>query len=206
MVRKYEKRKTKVVKIGLIAKYLNNKDTYFSITESLKIASWYCNVNLELDWVSATKLEKQTESTAIVSLMKYDGILVPGGFGSRGIEGMIRAAQYCLTSKTPYLGICLGMQVLVIALARLRAGLHKANSREFAPKGKQLVIDYSSGQAGKELTGGTMRLGNYKCDLVENTLAWQIYNQEQQIVARHRHRFEFNANFQDQLEKARLSD
>ena len=192
------------IRVGLIAKYLDNKDTYLSLTEALTAAAWANRVKLDLVWVNAEELEELSASEAVLALMPFDGILVPGGFGERGVEGMIRAASYALTNNVPYLGICLGMQVGVIALARVRAGLPAANSREFTKQRKQLVIDYMPGQRGRLLTGGTMRLGAYPCRLKPETKTSKIFRPASEITGRHRHRFEFNPNFRQQLEAAGL--
>lgn len=192
----------KAVKIGLIAKYLDNLDTYYSLIESMRIAAWYAQLELELIWVDAEKLENMSASEAVLELMKFDGILVPGGFGARGIEGMIRAATYALQNNVPYLGVCLGMQLATIAFARLN-GLEKANSKEFIPNGRQLVITYLKGQKELRETGGTMRLGSYDCSLKEGSLAHKIYKNKK-IKERHRHRYEFNPVYRQKLEKAGL--
>ena len=197
--KKYETK----VKIGLIAKYLDNQDTYLSLTEALAAAAWANQVELDLVWINAEELEKLSASEAVLPLMSFDGILVPGGFGERGVEGMIRAASHALADNVPYLGICLGMQLGVVALARMKAGLRRANSREFSRGRTELVIDYMTGQRGRLLTGGTMRLGSYKCRLKPQTKAHQIFN-ETIISGRHRHRFEFNPAFRQQLEQAGL--
>ncbi len=192
------------VKIGLIAKYLDNQDTYLSLTEALDTAAWANQIELELVWVNAEELEKLSASEAVLALMSFDGILVPGGFGERGVDGMIRAASYALTNNVPYLGICLGMQVGVIALARTKAGLKRANSREFSKGRAELVIDYMPGQRGRLLTGGTMRLGSYDCRLEPQTRARKIFKNTEVISGRHRHRFEFNPVFRQRLEQAGL--
>ena len=190
------------VKIGMIAKYLDNLDTYISLIEAIKTASWYAKVKLDLVWQDAEELEKMTESEAVLKLMQFDGILIPGGFGERGTEGMIRAAKYALQNNVPYFGICLGMQILTIAFARLQ-GLQDANSIEFNPSSKNLVITYLDGQQHLEKTGGTMRLGSYTCRLKKHSLAHQEYRQVT-IKERHRHRFEFNPKYKDRLSKAGL--
>ena len=202
VVRRATKTYPRKVKIGMIAKYLDNLDTYISLIEAMQTASWYSQVELELIWVDAESLEKMTNSEAVLELMKFDGILIPGGFGDRGIEGMIRAATYALQNNIPYFGICLGMQVMTIAFARLN-GLKRANSKEFAPKSQQLVITYLKGQKELYMTGGTMRLGSYDCRLKSGSLAHKIYGQSK-ITERHRHRFEFNPTYRDTLEKAGL--
>ncbi len=202
VVRRATKTYPRKVKIGMVAKYLDNLDTYISLIEAMQTAAWYGQVELELIWVDAEKLEKMTNSEAVLELMKFDGILIPGGFGDRGIEGMIRAATYALQNNVPYFGICLGMQVMTIAFARLN-GLKRASSKEFAPKGQQLVITYLKGQKELYMTGGTMRLGSYDCRLKSGSLAHKIYGQSK-ITERHRHRFEFNPTYRDKLEKAGL--
>ena len=206
--RKFVDRATKghgrKVRIGLIAKYLDNQDTYLSLTEALDTAAWANQVELDLVWVNAEELEKLSASEAVLALMPFDGILVPGGFGERGVDGMVRAASYALTNNVPYLGICLGMQVGVIALARAKAGLKRANSREFSKGRSELVIDYMPGQRGRLLTGGTMRLGSYDCQLEPGTRARKIFKNAEVISGRHRHRFEFNPTFRQKLEQAGL--
>lgn len=180
----------RTIDVAVVAKYLDNQDTYISVFEALKAAAWAEGLGLNIHWIDAENLN----STA--SLKKYDGILVPGGFGSRGIEGKIAAAQFALSHGKPYLGLCLGLQVGVIAAAR-NAGIADANSREFDPNGKHLVIDTMEDQKGKEETGGTMRLGNYACMLVKGTTARELYG-EKEIVERHRHRYECNNAYRDQ--------
>ncbi len=181
------------VKIGVIAKYVDNKDTYMSVFEALRAAAWSNEVNIDLVWVHAEKLEKDKKYSEILSSL--DGIVVPGGFGSRGIEGKIMAAGYALDSKTPYLGLCLGLQVGLIASAR-RAGLSRANSTEFDPKTPDPVVSTMLEQIGKENTGGTMRLGDYKCVLESGSKARKAYGQSE-IVERHRHRYEANNSYLD---------
>lgn len=188
----------KTVHIGIVAKYLDNDDTYFSVVEALKAAAWQQKVNLKFDWVSAEKLEKE----GVEQLKKYDGILAPGGFGKRGVEGMIMAADYAMSHRVPYLGLCLGMQVAVIAAAR-RAGLEDANSTEVNSDTKHDVIYIMDGQQGKESTGGTLRLGDYPCKLAKGSLAEQVYGTTE-VTERHRHRYEVNQKYITQLEKAGL--
>jgi CTP synthase len=179
-------------RIGVVAKYLDNQDTYMSVFEALRAAAWAEGVELDIDWVNAEHLEDAS------SLDGYDGIVVPGGFGSRGVEGKIFAATYALDNKIPYLGLCLGMQVGVIAAAR-RAGLMQANSTEFDQDTKDPVIATMSDQKGKEGTGGTMRLGNYPCRFVKDSLAYKCYG-EIDVQERHRHRYEANNDYLDQYE------
>lgn len=181
------------VKIGVVAKYMDNTDTYMSVFEALRHAAWKHRVQPELIWMDAEKL-----GTNSAQLDEVDGIVVPGGFGSRGVEGKVRAAQHALKSKQPYLGLCLGMQVAVIAAAR-NSGLEDANSAEFAADSEHIVIHTMDGQAGKENTGGTMRLGNYPCVLDSDSIAARVYGQTE-IEERHRHRYEANNDYRDQYE------
>jgi CTP synthase len=190
--------KTHRVKIGVVAKYLDNEDTYFSVVEALKSAAWHEGIALDYEWVSAEVLEREgTES-----LGKYDGLLLPGGFGSRGIEGKIAAADYALTHDVPYLGLCLGLQVAVVAAAR-RGGIKDAISTEIDPKSKSDVVYIMEDQRGKEATGGTMRLGNYDCEIKKGTLAERVYGQRD-VVERHRHRYEVNRQFEDAINQGGL--
>ena len=186
----------KTVKIGVIAKYLDNQDTYMSLTEALRASGWANDVNVEITWVDAEALQKDKKIRE--NLSEMDGIVGLPGFGSRGSEGKIWAATYAYENKVPYLGICLGMQISIIALAR-RAGVAKANSTEFDAKTPNPVISTMSEQIGKENTGGTMRLGDYKCVLERGTIARRVYGQAE-IVERHRHRYEANNKYRDQYE------
>lgn len=191
-----EMRYPKTVKIGMIAKYLDNEDTYISVLEALKAAAWHEEVNLDLKWLSA---EEATDT----DLKEVDGIVVPGGFGQRGIEGKIQAANYALDTKKPYLGLCLGLQVAVIAAAR-KAGLKDANSTEFNPDTKHDVVYIMEGQAGKESTGGTLRLGNYEAVLTKGSAVADAYGSTK-TTERHRHRYEVNQKFTKEIEAGGLS-
>lgn len=191
-----ETRFPKTVKVGMVAKYLDNEDTYISVIEALKAAAWHEQVNLDLKWVSA---EEATET----ELDELDAVLVPGGFGKRGIEGKVAAAQYALDRKKPYLGLCLGLQVSVIAAAR-RAGLSDANSTEFDPDTKHDVVYIMEGQAGKESTGGTLRLGDYTAVLTKGSKVAQAYGAAE-VVERHRHRYEVNQKFAKAIEAGGLT-
>ncbi len=184
----------KTVTVGVVAKYMDNQDTYMSVFEALRSAAWGNNTNVAIRWIEAEKLEKNSNSVDRI-LSECDGLVVPGGFGSRGIEGKIAAASYAFTNKMPYLGLCLGLQVGVIAAARL-AGLVDANSSEFNPKSKHLVVNTMEDQKGKENTGGTMRLGDYLCDLEKDSIARKLYKASR-ITERHRHRYECNNYYRD---------
>lgn len=191
-----ETRFPETVKIGIIAKYLDNEDTYISVIEALKAAAWQEEVNLDIRWVSA---EDFTEA----ELKALDGVLVPGGFGKRGIEGKVAAALYALEHKKPYLGLCLGLQVSVIAAAR-RAGLKNANSTEFDPTTKHDVVYIMAGQEGKESTGGTLRLGDYPAVLTKGSKVAKAYG-DKNVIERHRHRYEVNQKFKTDIEDGGLS-
>ncbi len=184
------------VRIGLVAKYLDNQDTYMSLCEALKAAAWAGEVNIEIVWVDAEGLIKNPKERS--KLKTLDGIVGLPGFGSRGSEGKILAASYAYEHKISYLGICLGMQMALIAMAR-RAGLKEANSTEFNQNTPDPVISTMAEQIGKENTGGTMRLGDYACVLERGSLARKLYGQEK-IVERHRHRYEANNSYRDRFE------
>ncbi|MGH7196985.1 MAG: CTP synthase [Candidatus Saccharimonadales bacterium] len=188
----------KTVHIGIVAKYLDNEDTYFSVMEALKSAAWANNVQLQTTWVDAEKLEEQGAEI----LDAFDGIVVPGGFGSRGIEGKIKAAAYAMEHNIPYLGLCLGLQMAVIAAAR-KSGLKDATTGEVDPNAKHQVVYIMSEQKGKEATGGTMRLGDYTCVLQKGSLAEKLYGAHE-VVERHRHRYEVNQAYRSYLEDAGL--
>ncbi len=183
------------VKIGLVAKYVDNTDTYLSVTEALKAAAWKVGVRLKTVWINAEEA-KESDFEAV------DGIVVPGGFGVRGVEGKIAAATYCLKNNKPYLGLCLGMQCAVIAAARI-GGIKKANSEEFGAEEGENVVYIMEGQEGKESTGGTMRLGNYPAKLVKGSKMAEIYGATD-VVERHRHRYEVNQAFTKEIEKGGL--
>lgn len=194
LVKRIEANPRKEVKIGLVAKYIDNTDTYLSVTEALKAAAWKVGVRLKIVWINA---EEATET----DFEAVDGIVVPGGFGVRGVEGKISAATYCLEHDKPYLGLCLGMQTAVIAAAR-RGGLAKANSEEFAETDENVVY-IMEGQKGKESTGGTMRLGDYPAKLVAGSKIADIYGAAK-VIERHRHRYEVNQKFLKEIEKGGL--
>jgi CTP synthase len=195
------KAKQKEVTVGMVVKYVENEDSYFSVHEALRAAGWKHGVKVKIKSISAEQIEDGKLSLDDVA-KEVDGILIPGGFGQRGIEGKIKAAGYALQNKIPYLGICLGMQVAAIAAAR-SVGLNDANSKEFNKDSLSPVITTIEGQEGKELTGGTMRLGNYECSIQPNTLAHKLYG-ELKVKERHRHRYEFNNDYKKDLEKAGL--
>lgn len=177
------------VTVGLVAKYMDNKDTYLSVTEALKAAAWQTGVGLTIKWINA-------ETATDDDFAAVDALLVPGGFGPRGIDGKIAAARYALDNNKPYLGICLGLQVAVVAAAR-KAGLKDAHSGEFSDS-KQNVVYIMDGQQGKESTGGTLRLGDYPAKLVKNSKVADVYGTVD-VVERHRHRYEVNQAYTSEI-------
>jgi CTP synthase len=187
----------KQLKIAFVAKYMDNTDTYMSVFEALKSAAWHNNARVDIQWIDASKYDPDTADIA-PALKGYDGIVVPGGFGQRGLEGKIKAAQYSLKNKTPYLGLCLGLQMAVIAAAR-NHGLKQATTFELDPESPDVVINTMQDQVGLLQTGGTMRLGNYDCELQKGSLAAKTYGTTK-VVERHRHRGECNNAYRDRYE------
>ena len=188
----------RTVRIALVGKYTGLKDAYKSIIESFIHAGVSNGVSVEIDWVSA---EDVADDGPAVHLARVDGLLIPGGFGERGIEGKIAAVRYAREQGLPFLGICLGLQMAVIEFARTRLGLLKANSTEFDGDCPDPVIALMSEQEGVEDLGGTMRLGAYPCKLAEGSLARELYAADL-IHERHRHRYEVNNNYREQLAAA----
>lgn len=188
------------VKIALVGKYVKLHDSYLSVVEALNHASFVCGKKIKIKWVDSDKI---TDETAPSVFNDCQGILVPGGFGDRGIEGMIASCRYARENNLPYFGICLGMQICVIEYARHVLGYPDANSREFNENGNHLVIDLMPDQKGV-IKGGTMRLGAYPCKIKENTKLAACYG-ETLIKERHRHRYEFNNEYKEELEKAGLT-
>lgn len=188
------------VEIGIVGKYFKTgdfvlSDAYISVIESLKHAACTVGKKLELTWIDSTDFEENPESVS--TLKEYDGILIPGGFGSRGIEGKIRAIEYCREKKIPYFGLCYGMQLAVIEYARHILGLQDANTVEANPKTPDPVVDIMPEQKerlAKKDYGATMRLGHYEAKLVPGTLAAKAYGQKT-VLERHRHRYEINPNY-----------
>ncbi|MCR5825027.1 MAG: CTP synthase [Oscillospiraceae bacterium] len=191
---------TRRVCIGLVGKYTQLHDAYLSVAESLRHAGSALGAEVTLRWIDSEQLNAENVSAQLAAL---DGILVPGGFGDRGIEGMVLAAQYARAHKTPYLGLCLGMQIAVIAFARSVAGLADANSGEFDEHCPHKVIDFMPGQSGSVDKGGTLRLGSYPCLIAPGTTLARCYGAEQ-VNERHRHRYEFNNDYRAALTAAGL--
>lgn len=198
IVKKATSDKKKLARVGIVAKYLDNEDTYISVLEALKAAAWHQGVELQYDWVNAEELEKKGDT----QLKGFDGLLVPGGFGTRGVEGKVLAAKYALEKKVPYLGLCLGLQVAVIAAAR-RGGELDATSGELNQAAKHQVVYLMPDQKGKEATGGTMRLGDYPAKLVKGSKVAKLYG-AMTVVERHRHRYEVNRGYEHEIERGGL--
>lgn len=185
------------VNIALVGKYVELKDAYLSVSESLKHAGLANTVAVNIHWIHA---EQVTHDSVSELLQSMDGVLIPGGFGERGVEGKIIAIEYARTTQKPLFGICLGMQLATIAFSRYVLGLEKAHSTELDPATPYPVIDIMSDQKDLEDKGGTMRLGLYPCKVAPDTKAFEAYG-EALIYERHRHRYEFNNFFREQLEK-----
>ncbi len=188
------------VGIAVVGKYTRLRDAYASVTEAIVHAGAHTDYKVNIKWVEATDLEKKN---GMKQLEDVNGIIVPGGFGKRGTEGMINAIRYARENNIPYLGLCLGMQLMVVEYARNVCGLENANSAEFNSKSKYRVIDLMENQKGVKQKGGTMRLGSWRCKLRKGTLAFDAYKSAQ-IEERHRHRYEFNNKFRNTLEKCGL--
>jgi len=201
--------KNKEVKIAIVGKYFNTgdftlSDSYLSVIEAIKYSSYFSGSKPILTWISSMDFEKDPKK--IKELSKYDGIIVPGGFGSRGIEGILKTIEYARKNNIPYLGLCYGMQLLVIEYARNVLKLKDANTREVNPDSKNLVIDVMEDQIEKiekKKLGGSMRLGAYPALLKKGTIAQKAYNKSE-ISERHRHRYEVNPAYVEKLEKAGL--
>ncbi len=197
MVARILKKYDKKVTIAVVGKYVALQDAYISITESLRHAAVANEAELDIHWVNAEEIEADDTDMAKV-MAGVDGILVPGGFGNRGIEGKIKAIQYAREHKIPFFGICLGMQCAVIEFSRHVCGMADANSSEFNPNSTHPVIDLMPEQLDVEDLGGTMRLGLYPCKVYPDTLTSKAYNAEL-IYERHRHRYEFNNAFREEI-------
>jgi len=191
---------TRRVKIGIVGKYVNMPDAYMSVVEALRHAGFHHGAEVELDWIDA---ELVPDLLATDRLRGLDGIVIPGGFGERGIEGMVAAAGYAREHGIPCLGLCLGLHVMVISLARELAGLDRANSREFDSTSPHLVIDLMPDQAEVTNKGGTMRLGSWQAVLLPGSKVAEAYG-TLAVTERHRHRFEFNNKYKSRLEAVGL--
>ena len=197
MLERIDKRNKKV-KIALVGKYVKLHDAYLSVAEALNHAGFELQTKVEIKWIDS---ELVTDYTAEDLFSDCNGILVPGGFGNRGIEGKVTAVKYARENNIPFLGICLGMQAAVIEFARNVLGLKDANSGEFLPQGENLVIDLMEEQQGVISKGGTMRLGAYPCVIKKGSILQKLYS-NLEVMERHRHRYEFNNKFRENFEKA----
>ena len=201
MVERINSARSHCVEIGLVGKYVGLHDAYLSVAEALHHAGFYHNVHINIHWIDS---EDITADTVEEMLSGLDGILVPGGFGSRGIEGMILAARYAREKNVPYFGICLGMQIEVIEYARNVAGIKDANSGEFNEQCKNKVLDFLPGQSEDIDKGGTLRLGAYPCEIQPGTTMERCYG-TLKISERHRHRYEFNNDYREVLQSCGLT-
>ena len=192
----------KIVKIGIVGKYTNVKDSYISILKALEHAGPYFGVRVKPEWIESTVLESKKKFDDMFK--NIDGIIIPGGFGKRGIEGKINAIKYARENNIPLLGLCLGMQLSTVEFARNVCNLKGANSTEFSERTKNPVICTMEEQKAilkKEKFGGTMRLGDYKCELKKDTISWKAYGMQKYIFERHRHRYEFNNKYRKIFEE-----
>jgi len=199
----------KTVRIGIVGKYFHTgdfvlADSYISVIEAIKHAAWFYGARPEIEWLDAEKYEKNPRT--LKELKKYNGIIVPGGFGSRGVEGKINAIEFCRKNNVPYLGLCYGLQLAVVEFARHVAGIKDAHTTEINPKTKNPVIDVLPEQLiniKERRMGGSMRLGEYRCFIKPGTKAAKAYGKKE-IMERHRHRYEVNNNYREILEKKGL--
>ena len=197
MIETIKNLKDEKVKIAIVGKYVKLEDSYISVIESIKHGGFANKCKVEIDLVNS---EKVTSQNAKEVLGKYNGIVVPGGFGGRGVEGKIETIKYARENKIPFLGICLGMQMAVIEFARNVLEYKDANSEEFDEETTHPVIHIMEEQIGINKKGGTMRLGSYPCNIKEGTLASKVYKKEN-INERHRHRYEYNNKYKEEMEK-----
>lgn len=201
MIHHIETGLTNTVTIAMVGKYTDLQDAYISVNEALRHAGYPVNAKVKIDHFNS---EDINDENVAEKLGKYDGILVPGGFGSRGVEGMIAAIKYARENDVPYLGICLGMQTACIEFARDVLGYKDANSTEFNPNTEHNIIDLMPDQEDVENMGGTQRLGSYPCKLKAGTKAASAYDNKTMIHERHRHRYEFNNEYREAMEQAGL--
>ena len=202
----------KPVKIGIVGKYFGTgdyilADSYISVIEAVKHAAGHANLKPETSWLNAEDFDptlNQNYKSALKQLQKYDGVIVPGGFGSRGVEGKIKTIEFCRKNKTPFLGLCYGLQMAVIEFSRHVGELKNAQTTEVDPDTKHPVIHTMPEQIenlNKKQLGGTMRLGSYTCELKPNTIAFRAYGGQKLISERHRHRYEINNEYRELLEE-----
>ncbi len=201
---------TETVSIAIVGKYFETgkftlTDSYISVIESVKHAAWGLSLNVDINWIFADEYEENPEK--VKEIKEYDGVIIPGGFGSRGVEGKIKTIKYCRENNIPFFGLCLGMQLSAIEFARNVAGIKKANSTEFNEDCQEPVIDVMEEQKEKiknKNYGGTMRLGECECELNKKSISYDLYKEEN-ILERHRHRYEFNDKYKEKLKKSGLT-
>lgn len=189
-------------RIAIVGKYVELPDAYLSVSEALKHAGYAVDSDIEIKWVNAEKLSPEE---VVAELQDVDGVLVPGGFGSRGLEGKMLAIQYARENKVPFFGICLGMQLATVEFARNVAGLKEAGSAEVNPEIKHNIIDLMPDQHDIVDMGGTLRLGLYPCQIEKGTVTAEAYHDQEVVQERHRHRYEFNNEYRDILEQNGLT-
>lgn len=199
MIKRMRSKPKQTVKVGVVGKYVELHDAYMSVKEAIYHAASMLDTKAEISWIHSADLEK---GKGYEQLDALDAVVVPGGFGTRGIEGKIIAARYAREKKVPYLGLCLGMQTMCIEYARNVLQYEDANSAEFESNSEHNIIDLMLEQKDVKAMGGTMRLGHYDCHLTEGSKAWQAYSKQPVIQERHRHRFEFNNIFREEFEQA----
>ena len=199
MLEKIENRRKKVT-VAIVGKYVQLHDAYLSVAEALRHAGYEHESFVEIQWIDSETVNEENIDSILAGV---NGVIVPGGFGMRGIEGKILTAEYCRKNNIPYLGICLGMQIAVIAFARYVCGIKDANSGEFDESTPNKVIDFLPDQSNETSKGGTLRLGAYPCKIVKGTQMYRCYGKVE-IQERHRHRYEFNNEFREVLQKAGL--
>ena len=187
------------VRIAIVGKYISMKDAYISLIEALNHGGIYNDINVDIEWISAEELENKDDISEYFK--DIQGLIIPGGFGERGIEGKIQAIKYARENKMPYLGICLGMQLMSVEFARNVLKLEDANTIEVKENAKNPIITLMEEQKKSILKGGTMRLGAFACDIKDGSLAHKLYDKTE-ISERHRHRYEFNNEYIDAMEKA----
>ena len=201
MVESIDRQGMNEVQIGLVGKYVGLHDAYLSVAEALRHAGFFVGAHINIHWIDSEEIKSDTVDEILADL---DGIIVPGGFGSRGIEGMILSARYAREHDLPYFGICLGMQIAVIEYARNVAGLADADSGEFNEQSKNKVIDFMPGQSNDIDKGGTLRLGAYPCEITQGTTMHRCYG-TLHISERHRHRYEFNNDYRQIFQRFGLT-
>ncbi len=190
------------VEIGIVGKYGNCEEAYISLKEALYHAGLANNVRVKRRWISAEEIEQVKDARGMKKIFDdLDGVIVPGGFDVRGVEGKIRAARFCREKKIPFLGICLGLQCAIIEFARYVCKLDGANSLEFDKDTPHPVVYFVEGQENIRKKSGTMRLGSFPCDLIKDSLAWELYKKKT-IHERHRHRYEVNTHYRQMFEDA----